>query len=228
MPSIPAPRRNPFTASVGKTPPVLAGRDDYLRDFDSALWDGPGSHERISIVTGPRGVGKTVLLNEFETVAKSHSWHVISETTTAGFNERIRDRAYRLLQDISEEPKRRVTGATGPFNLGITTEATNTYSPTPSLRSVLDELFEQQSALDARFRQEPVGLLITLDELHYAHMNEIIEFGTTIQHMVREDREIAVAMAGISGAVKPLLAADEGRNPVTLSLIHISEPTRRS
>lgn len=55
---------------MGKTPPVLAGRDDYLRDFNSALWDGPGSHERISIVTGPRGVGKTVLLNEFETVAK--------------------------------------------------------------------------------------------------------------------------------------------------------------
>lgn len=215
MPSIPAPRRNPFTASMGKTPPVLAGRDDYLRDFNSALWDGPGSHERISIVTGPRGVDKTVLLNEFETVAKSHSWRVISETTTAGFNERIRDRAYRLLQDISEEPKRRATGATGPFNLGITTEATDTYSPTPSLRSVLNELFEQQSALDARFGQEPVGLLITLDELHYAHMNEIIEFGTTIQHMVREDREIAVAMAGIPGAVKPLLAADEGRNPVT-------------
>ena len=215
MPSIPARRRNPFTATVGKTPPVLAGRDAFLRDFDSAIWDGPGSHERISIVTGPRGVGKTVLLNEFESVARAHAWHVISETTTAGFNDRIRDRAYRLLQDISEKPKRRITGATGPLNLGITTEATSTFSPIPSLRSVLDELFEQQSALDARLGQEPIGLLITLDELHYAHMDEIVEFGTTIQHLVREDREIAVAMAGIPGAVKPLLAADEGRNPVT-------------
>ena len=71
------------------------------------------------------------------------------------------------------------------------------------------------AAIDARLDQEPVGLLITLDELHYAHMDEIVEFGTTIQHLVREDREIAVAMAGIPGAVKPLLAADEGRNPVT-------------
>ena len=101
------------------------------------------------------------------------------------------------------------------MNLGITTEATSTFSPTPSLRSVLDELFEQQSALDARLGQEPVGLLITLDELHYAHMDEIVEFGTIIQHLVREDGEIAVAMAGIPGAVKPLPAADEGRNPVT-------------
>ena len=49
--------RNPFTATVEKTPVVLAGRDEYLRDFDAAIQDGPGSHERISIITGPRGVG---------------------------------------------------------------------------------------------------------------------------------------------------------------------------
>ncbi|KGF22260.1 ATP-binding protein [Corynebacterium tuscaniense] len=206
--------KNPFTATVGKTPVVVAGRDEYLRDFDAAIQDGPGSHERISIITGPRGVGKTVLLNEFEAVAKSHSWHVISETTTRGFIDRIRDRAYKLVQELSSEPKRRLSGIKLPY-LGFDTESVPAYSPTPTLRSVLDELFDCQAEIDARLGQEPVGLLITLDELHYAHMDEIVEFGTTIQHLVREDREIAVAMAGIPGAVKPLLAADEGRNPVT-------------
>ncbi|MDK8870263.1 ATP-binding protein [Corynebacterium macclintockiae] len=214
MPSIPARPRNPFTATVGKTPLVLAGRDEYLRDFDAAIQDGPGSHERISIVTGPRGIGKTVLLNEFEAVAKTHSWYVISETTTRGFNDRIRDRAFSLLQDLSDEPKQRLSGIKLPY-LGFDTEAIPSFSPTPTLRSILEELFDRQAELDTRLGQEPVGLLITLDELHYAHMDEIIEFGTTIQHLVRENREIAIAMAGIPGAVKPLLAADEGRNPVT-------------
>ena len=214
MPAIQRRPKNPFTATVGKTPAVLAGRDEYLHDFDAAIQDGPGSHERISIITGPRGVGKTVLLNEFEAVAQSHAWHVISETTTRGFNERIRDRAFKLVQELSDEPKRRLSGIKIPY-LGFDTESVSTYSPTPTLRSVLDELFDYQTEIDARLGQEPVGLLITLDELHYAHMDEIIEFGTTIQHLVREDREIAVAMAGIPGAVKPLLAADEGRNPVS-------------
>ncbi|MGJ4070839.1 AAA family ATPase [Corynebacterium macclintockiae] len=214
MPSIPARPRNPFTATVGKTPLVLAGRDEYLRDFDAAIQDGPGSHERISIITGPRGIGKTVLLNEFEAVAKTHSWYVISETTTRGFNDRIRDRAFSLLQDLSDEPKQRLSGIKLPY-LGFDTEAIPSFSPTPTLRSILEELFDRQAELDTRLGQEPVGLLITLDELHYAHMDEIIEFGTTIQHLVRENREIAIAMAGIPGAVKPLLAADEGRNPVT-------------
>ncbi|EFK55451.1 hypothetical protein HMPREF0291_10709 [Corynebacterium genitalium ATCC 33030] len=186
-----------------------------MRDFDAALYDGPGSHERISIVTGPRGIGKTVLLNEFENIAKSHAWHVISETTTKGFNERIRDKAFRLLEDISNAPQRQISGITGPFNLGMTTESVDAFSPEPTLRSVLEELLDQQREIDMRLGQVPVGVLITLDELHYAHMDEVIEFGTTIQHLVREDREIAVAMAGIPGAVKPLLAADEGRNPVT-------------
>lgn len=213
--SIPSRPRNPFTATVGKTPLVLAGRDEYLEDFNSALWDGPGSHERISIVTGPRGVGKTVLLNEFQNVAKSHAWHVVAETTTAGFNDRIRDRVFRLHQQLADTPMRRLTGVTGPFNIGLSTEVVPGFSPAPNLRTVLEEFLDFQSEQDSRLGQEPVGLLITLDELHYAHMDEIVEFGTTIQHLVREDREIAVAMAGIPGAVKPLLAADEGRNPVT-------------
>ncbi|WP_350354685.1 hypothetical protein [Corynebacterium aquatimens] len=71
--------------------------------------------------------------------------------------------------------------------------------------------FELQETRDRERRQDPTGLLITLDELHYAHMQDIVEFGTTIQHMVRDGREIAVAMAGIPSAVKPLLAANEGR-----------------
>ncbi|MGV0393315.1 AAA family ATPase [Corynebacterium riegelii] len=214
MPTIQRRPKNPFTATVGKTPLVLAGRDEYLHDFDAAIQDGPGSHERISIITGPRGVGKTVLLNEFEEVAKAHTWHVISETTTRGFNDRIRDRAFNLLQELSSEPKRRLSSVNTPW-FGFATEPVSGFSPTPTLRSVLDELLGRQAEIDARHNQEPVGLLITLDELHYAHMDEIIEFGTTVQHLVREDREIAVAMAGIPGAIKPLLAADEGRNPVT-------------
>lgn len=206
---------NPFTATVGKNPPTLVGRDEFLGDFDDALWNGPGSHERISIVTGARGSGKTVLLNGFETVARQHAWHVISETTTSGFTQRIRDRALQIIKDTFGEPRRKISGVTLPFNIGMSTEGSSTYTPEYSLRTALEELFDKQHERDETLSQEPIGLLITLDELHYAHMDEVIEFGTTIQHLVREDRQIAVAMAGIPGAVKPLLAADEGRNPVT-------------
>lgn len=196
MPQLPRRPRNPYTATMGKTPPVVAGRDSYVQDFAEALYDGPGTHERISIVTGPRGIGKTVLLNEFEEAARQQSWIVISETTTEHFNERIRDTLLRKIREAQ------------PDNAAE-------QAPPPSLRSTLEECFALLEQMDQQRGQAPTGILITLDELHYAHMGDIIEFGTTMQHMIREDREIAVAMAGIPGAVKPLLAANEGRNPVT-------------
>lgn len=196
MPQLPRRPRNPYTATMGKTPPVVAGRDSYVQDFAEALYDGPGTHERISIVTGPRGIGKTVLLNEFEEAARQQSWIVISETTTEHFNERIRDTLLRKMWEAQ------------PDNAAE-------QAPPPSLRSTLEECFALLEQMDQQRGQAPTGILITLDELHYAHMSDIIEFGTTMQHMIREDREIAVAMAGIPGAVKRLLAANEGRNPVT-------------
>ena len=188
---------------MGKTPPVVAGRDSYFQDFAEALYDGPGTHERISIVTGPRGIGKTVLLNEFEEAARQQSWLVISETTTEHFNERIRD---TLIRKIREVP---------PDSTRLSFDSTSDQAPSQSLRSVLEECFSLLETIDQKMGKPPTGILITLDELHYAHVRDIIEFGTTMQHMIREDREIAVAMAGIPGAVKPLLAAIEGRNPVT-------------
>ena len=42
------------------------------------------------------------------------------------------------------------------------------------------------------------GVLITLDEMHHRRGDEVIEFGATIQHLVREGREIAVVMGGDS------------------------------
>lgn len=200
MPQLPRRPRNPYTATMGKTPPVVAGRDSYVQDFAEALYDGPGTHERISIVTGPRGIGKTVLLNEFEEAARQQSWIVISETTTEHFNERIRDTLIRKMREAQPD---------------LSFDRATEQAPPPSLRSTLEECFALLEQMDQQRGQAPTGILITLDELHYAHMRDIIEFGTTMQHMIREDREIAVAMAGIPGAVKRLLAANEGRNPVT-------------
>ncbi|WP_369825035.1 ATP-binding protein [Corynebacterium sp. NML 150383] len=176
---------------MGKTPPVVAGRDSYVQDFAEALYDGPGTHERISIVTGPRGIGKTVLLNEFEEAARQQSWFVISETTTEHFNERIRDTLIRKIREVTPDSTR------------LSFDSISDQAPPQSLRSVLEECCSLLETIDQKMGKPPIGILITLDELHYAHVRDIIEFGTTMQHMIREDREIAVAMAGIPGAVKP-------------------------
>lgn len=206
---------NPFRATLGSTPPYLAGRRHEIEDFAEALDDGPGAHERISLITGLRGVGKTVLLNAFEEEARARSWWVISETATAGFTERIIDALFRKASEILHTHRRKLSGITLPSIGGIQFSDILEHQPKITLRSVLTEILSWQEEIDRKLGQDSVGLLITLDELHYHRREEVIDFGATIQHLVRDDLNISVAMAGIPQSIKPLLASEEGKNPVT-------------
>jgi len=65
------PISNPYTPGAGSRPPALAGRDEELRAFEILLARlRRGRPEKSMLITGLRGVGKTVLLNTFERIAE--------------------------------------------------------------------------------------------------------------------------------------------------------------
>jgi AAA ATPase domain len=67
--------RNPYTPGAGARPPLLAGRETELDDFTVALERlAAGRHARSFVLDGLRGVGKTVLLNEADVIAREHGW----------------------------------------------------------------------------------------------------------------------------------------------------------
>src|SRR6185295_7515147 len=69
------PIRNPYAPGAGQRPPELAGRDPQLRAFDVVLERvGHGRPERSIVLTGLRGVGKTVLLNALRSAAVRRGW----------------------------------------------------------------------------------------------------------------------------------------------------------
>lgn len=69
------PIRNPYAPGAGQRPPELAGRDDQLRAFDVVLERvSRGRPERSLVLTGLRGVGKTVLLNALRSAAVRRGW----------------------------------------------------------------------------------------------------------------------------------------------------------
>lgn len=69
------PIRNPYAPGAGQRPPQLAGRDEQLRTFDVVLERvAKGRPERSIILTGLRGVGKTVLLNALRSAAVRAGW----------------------------------------------------------------------------------------------------------------------------------------------------------
>lgn len=69
------PVRNPYAPGAGQRPPELAGRDRELRQFDVVLERVAATRpERSMILTGLRGVGKTVLLNAMRSRAIERAW----------------------------------------------------------------------------------------------------------------------------------------------------------
>ncbi|HET7820437.1 MAG TPA: ATP-binding protein [Ornithinibacter sp.] len=69
------PIRNPYAPGAGQRPPELAGRDEQLDAFDVVLERvARGRPERSVVLTGLRGVGKTVLLNALRSAAVRAGW----------------------------------------------------------------------------------------------------------------------------------------------------------
>jgi hypothetical protein len=69
------PVRNPYAPGAGQRPPELAGRDREIDAFEIVLERvSRGRPERSLVLTGLRGVGKTVLLNAFRSEAIGRIW----------------------------------------------------------------------------------------------------------------------------------------------------------
>src|ERR1700745_3643141 len=69
------PIRTPYAPGAGQRPPELAGRGAQLQAFEVVLERvSRGRPERSIVLTGLRGVGKTVLLNALRSAAGRRGW----------------------------------------------------------------------------------------------------------------------------------------------------------
>lgn len=206
--------KNPFKPTMGMTPPLLVGREEILNDVEFALDNGAGTHERVTVITGPRGIGKTAVLNAIEDLALQHGWTYFSETATKGFVQRLISSAQAKIAELSPQSQRKLTGVSLSGVGSLDWKSVEPAATSPSLRQILTRVLDLIDEADEKLGQS-TGLFITLDELHHLQRDEIIELATTVQHLIRESRNIALFMAGIPGSVKPLLGNDAGRNPIT-------------
>jgi AAA ATPase domain len=99
-PSLPAPiPKNPFRPGAGTKPLYLAGRTHEQGEFVQAL-----RQETLSqnlIITGLRGVGKTVLLDELKPLAHANGWLWTGNDWTETASIAEKDVALRLLVDLT-------------------------------------------------------------------------------------------------------------------------------
>jgi hypothetical protein len=188
--------QNPFKPTAGATPPELVGRAGLLDEFEYGLQQGSGAPGLLTIITGSRGIGKTVMLSEAEGIARNHGWAVISRTATPGFLAGVGDDMLRLLDELGDGPPSRKITAFSAAGFGLTTQL----PPERAVdwRRTGNELLR---LLDAK----GTGLVITIDEIHAVDRAEIAQLAADVQHFIRDGLPIGLIFAGLPSAVSDLL-----------------------
>ncbi len=185
------PSTNPFSPTFGASPPALAGRDEILEDLDEAFETGPSHPDFTVLFIGVRGTGKTAMLNAAEDMVRERGWMVIAEQGGPnGLIGRLEASAATLLAELDGESGRHVRSVQAA-GFGFSFEPRPAPEQPRDLRSALTELGDRLAA-------DGAGLLITVDELHAAGLDEVRELGGILQHVTRrEGRPVAFAGAAL-------------------------------
>lgn len=187
---------NPFKPTAGATPPALVGRAGLLDEFEYGLQQGSGAPGLLTIITGSRGIGKTVMLSEAESIAREHGWAVISRTATPGFLAGIGDDMLRFLDELGDGPPSRKITAFSAAGFGLTTQL-------PPERA--NDWRRIGSELLRRLAEKGTGLVMTIDEIHAVDRTEISQLAADVQHFIREGLPVGLIFAGLPSAVSDLL-----------------------
>lgn len=197
---------NPYRPGFNQAPLVLAGREPVLggaaEAIETAALD--GRTPRPLILTGPRGLGKTVTLAEIADMAvERHSFVVVHVEATRGRSlvdeliTRLKDA--RLMLD-GQDPasiragRTRVTKSRlGARVLGI--EASVERTPHDEHPDLVATLARTMHA--AMSRPPGAGVIITLDEVQSAPPHELDLIASAIQETVPENWPLVVAMAAL-------------------------------
>ncbi|MBA3401004.1 MAG: ATP-binding protein [Actinobacteria bacterium] len=211
--------RNPYTPGAGYPPPALTGRDPELEQF--ALLLGRlelGRPEQSLLITGLRGVGKTVLLDAFEGIAIERGWfatstEITSETRLAKViatmtrealfdlrrMERVRERARRALSILKAFTL--ITGVGIDIRLELDVEE-GTADSGDLGRDLGDLLVEVGSIA----RDAGCGVLFLLDEVQFL---ERADFEALIAGMHRSSRrQLPITVVGAGLPSLPRLAGE--------------------
>ncbi len=108
---------NPFKPGAGHMPPYLAGRESEKHEFAKLI--AQSTILENLVLTGLRGVGKTVLLDVFKPIAQTSGWYWVGTDLTEAATLSEKNIATRLLTDLSVLTSSIVIGKKQSLSIGF-------------------------------------------------------------------------------------------------------------
>ena len=214
--------KNPFSPGAGSPPPELAGRDGILEQARVLLGRvKAGRPEKSLLLTGLRGVGKTVLLNEMERMAQRAGF----STTLVEAHEGkplavlLAPHLRRLLFDLDRiagagNKVRRgiavlksfvgaITVKVGDFDVGLDIEPEKGVADSGDLEVDLPSLF---MAVGEAAQERGAAVAILIDEIQYFNTAELSAL-IMAMHKVQQ-RQLPLVLMGAGLPILPGLAGE--------------------
>ena len=216
------PIKNPFSPGAGAPPPELVGRDPILTQAKILLGRVKIKRpEKSLLLTGLRGVGKTVLLNEIERQARHDGYQTISIEAhedkplgpllapqlrtlffeldrLAGTGDQVK-RGLRVLRSFMGAIK--VT--LGEFTVGLDIDPEVGSADSGDLELDLPNVFV---ALGEAAEERRTAVAILIDEIQYFNQKEL---GALIMAMHKvQQRQLPVVLLGAGLPILPGLAGE--------------------
>lgn len=205
---------NPYTPNAGAQPPAVLGRDVQLKTFDLLLRRmSAGRTEQSMIITGLRGVGKTVLLGRFRSKAHELDWVVVEREVSKHDDEQFRrqmvsairtslfemspkarwgdrmQRAAAVLKSfsVSVDPAGTLTG-------GIDVDAAQGFADQQELQADLTDLLVAvgEAAKDAK-----KGLVLLFDEVQFFSTTQLEALISALHKTVQRGLPVTMVGAGL-------------------------------
>lgn len=213
--------QNPFNPGAGRKPPYLAGRDKIIaslkNDMKRVYRNDEGA--RPIIISGLRGMGKTVLLRELVNYAKQNGWLVIWAEASNGdslakklarsMHSELR-RIQRLVDPTDSIFKHALSvlksfqlkvDPSGSYSFGIDIEPLRGYADSGDLSIDLADLFQ---AVGEAAREAGTAVFIGIDEIQEAPSEDLTALNVALHSIGQDASPVPIYFAG---AGLPTLAA---------------------
>ena len=219
---------SPFTPGFGSTPPHMAGREDLLREVCGLLAGNPASDGGTNLLVGPRGYGKTVLLNEIADAATTErGWVVLEVSGSDGdlvaetHKAVLRARSALAEVAIGQGATRQISGVRlGTVGLSVGVDFRDAPDPPRPLGRYGDDLRYDLSDLVSGVGRAGSRVLLSVDEMHSVPLTQARKLGSYIQHIAKREKGELCFVGAALPAVKDTLLTDKGSTFLHRMAVH--------
>ena len=206
------PRSNPYTPNAGAPPPALVGRDAELEGFEILLERLRRGHaEQSLLITGLRGVGKTVLLGAFESRARAAGWVTVTAEITKNedFGPRMGGMVRRALFQVGPKSAwtdklRRAAAVLKSFSITVRSDGSITagididpVEGTADSGNLGDDLTDLLVSLGEAAQERETGIAFLVDEVQFLRAGEFEALIAGLHRTVQRQLPITFVGAGL-------------------------------